>query len=64
MNLRVGGDIDMGLGLCRGGVESNDVIAGRFPTGIDRIFPDSSHDYTGSVALSIGPYPRDNIDNN
>ena len=32
VDLRGGGDMDMGLGLCGGGVESNDVIAGRVPT--------------------------------
>ena len=32
VDLRGGGDMDMGLGLCRGGVESSDVIAGRVPT--------------------------------
>ena len=42
----------MGLELWRGGVESNDVIAGGCS--------DNSHDHAGSVALSIGLYAHDN----
>jgi hypothetical protein len=57
VDLRVGGDLDMSLGLCRGGVENDMHVDLR----ID--IHNSGWKAHMTTSLSIGPYPRDNIDN-